>query len=43
MIDLFNSRPEYDVLHAALHGKYDAQGGQDFVIGDLINMAARFT
>ena len=32
MIDLFNSRPEYDVVHAALHGKYDAQGGQEGIV-----------
>jgi hypothetical protein len=32
VIDLFNSRPEYDVLHAALHGKYDAQGGQEGIV-----------
>ena len=32
MIDLFNSRPEYDVLHVALHGKYDAQGGQEGIV-----------
>ena len=32
MIDLFDSRPEYDVLHVALHGKYDAQGGQEGIV-----------
>jgi hypothetical protein len=32
VIDLFNSRPQYDVLHAALHGKYDAQGGQEGIV-----------
>ncbi len=32
VIDLFNSRPEYDVVHAALHGKYDAQGGQEGIV-----------
>ena len=32
VIDLFDSRPEYDVLHAALHGKYDAQGGQEGIV-----------
>ena len=32
VIDLFRSRPEYDVLHAALHGKYDAQGGQEGIV-----------
>ena len=32
VIDLFNSRPEYDVLHAALHGKYDAQGAQEGIV-----------
>ena len=32
VIDLFDSRPEYDVLHVALHGKYDAQGGQEGIV-----------
>ncbi|MBF4763334.1 CHAT domain-containing protein [Nocardioides islandensis] len=32
VIDLFNSRPEYDVLHAALHGKFDDQGGQEGIV-----------
>jgi CHAT domain-containing protein len=32
VIDLFNSRPEYDVVHAALHGKYDSQGGQEGIV-----------
>ena len=32
VIDLFDSRPEYDVVHAALHGKYDAQGGQEGIV-----------
>ena len=32
VIDLFDSRPEYDVLHVALHGKYDAQGAQEGIV-----------
>ena len=32
VIDLFDSRPEYDVLHVALHGKYDAQGSQEGIV-----------
>jgi CHAT domain-containing protein len=32
VIDLFSGRPEYDVLHAALHGKYDAQGAQEGIV-----------
>lgn len=32
VIDLFSSRPEYDVVHAALHGKYDAQGAQEGIV-----------
>ena len=32
VMDLFNSRPEYDVLHVALHGKYDAQGNQEGIV-----------
>ncbi len=32
VIDLFNSRPEYDVVHAALHGKFDSQGGQEGIV-----------
>ena len=31
-MELFNSRPEYDVLHVALHGKYDAQGNQEGIV-----------
>jgi hypothetical protein len=32
VIDLFSSRPEYDVVHAALHGKYDAEGTQEGIV-----------
>ncbi|MEO6510593.1 MAG: CHAT domain-containing protein [Nocardioides sp.] len=32
VIDVFSSRPQYDVVHAALHGKYDAQGGQEGIV-----------
>jgi CHAT domain len=32
VIDVFSGRPEYDVLHAALHGKYDAQGAQEGIV-----------
>lgn len=32
VMDLFSSRPEYDLLHVALHGKYDAQGNQEGIV-----------
>jgi hypothetical protein len=32
VMDLFSSQPKYDVLHVALHGKYDAQGNQEGIV-----------
>jgi hypothetical protein len=32
VMDLFSSRPACDVLHVALHGKYDAQGNQEGIV-----------